>query len=159
MDRFHLVFFFFFFWDLGICHDASEKKKGWGGGVGSLAGLELADPGEGRASRRPFALRAAAAVVAAGCPLRADEPQELRLARGGGGGVAAVVARRGRLGPAWGRPSSAKAEHQVEGGLLLDVVVGEGAPVLQLLAGEDEPLLVGRDALIVLFVPSADVSS
>ena len=35
-------------------------------------------------------------------------------------------------------------------GLLLDVVVGEGAPVLQLLAREDEALLVGRDALLVL---------
>eukprot|EP00327_Prymnesium_parvum_P025429 CAMPEP_0113241266 /NCGR_PEP_ID=MMETSP0008_2-20120614/6707_1 /TAXON_ID=97485 /ORGANISM="Prymnesium parvum" /LENGTH=51 /DNA_ID=CAMNT_0000088667 /DNA_START=185 /DNA_END=337 /DNA_ORIENTATION=+ /assembly_acc=CAM_ASM_000153 len=30
-----------------------------------------------------------------------------------------------------------EAEHQVEGGLLLDVVVGEGAPVLELLASED----------------------
>jgi hypothetical protein len=34
----------------------------------------------------------------------------------------------------------------VEGGLLLDVVVGEGAAVLQLLAGEDEALLIRRDA-------------
>src|SRR3546814_21014476 len=46
--------------------------------------------------------------------------------------------------------SSAKAEHQVEGGLLLDVVVGQGAAVLQLLACEDEALLVWRDALLVL---------
>ena len=30
--------------------------------------------------------------------------------------------------------------------LLLDVVVGEGAAVLELLAGEDQALLVGRDA-------------
>ena len=30
------------------------------------------------------------------------------------------------------------------------VVVGEGPAVLQLLAGEDEALLVGRDALLVL---------
>ncbi len=30
--------------------------------------------------------------------------------------------------------------------LLLDVVVGQGAAVLQLLAGEDQTLLVGRDA-------------
>ena len=44
----------------------------------------------------------------------------------------------------------AEAEHQVQRRLLLDVVVGEGAPVLQLLAGEDEPLLVRRDALLVL---------
>ena len=34
--------------------------------------------------------------------------------------------------------------------LLLDVVVLEGATVLELLAGEDEPLLVGGDPLLVL---------
>ena len=33
---------------------------------------------------------------------------------------------------------------------LLDVVVRQGAAVLQLLAGEDQSLLVGRDALLVL---------
>jgi len=33
---------------------------------------------------------------------------------------------------------------------LLDVVVAQCAPVLQLLAGEDQPLLVWRDALLVL---------
>ena len=33
---------------------------------------------------------------------------------------------------------------------LLDVVVRQGAAILQLLAGEDEALLVGRDALLVL---------
>jgi hypothetical protein len=38
----------------------------------------------------------------------------------------------------------------VERGLLLDVVVAEGAAVLQLLAGEDQALLVGGDALLVL---------
>uniref|UniRef100_J3M467 Uncharacterized protein n=1 Tax=Oryza brachyantha TaxID=4533 RepID=J3M467_ORYBR len=46
--------------------------------------------------------------------------------------------------------AAAEAEHQVEGRLLLDVVVGEGAAVLELLAGEDEALLVRRDALLVL---------
>jgi hypothetical protein len=46
--------------------------------------------------------------------------------------------------------ATAEAEHQVEGGLLLNVVVGEGATVLELLAGEDEPLLVRGDALLVL---------
>ena len=40
--------------------------------------------------------------------------------------------------------------YQVEGGLLLDVVVRERAPVLQLLAREDQALLVGGDALLVL---------
>ena len=33
---------------------------------------------------------------------------------------------------------------------LLDVVVGEGPAILQLLAGKDEPLLVWGDALLVL---------
>ena len=38
----------------------------------------------------------------------------------------------------------------MKGALLLDVVVGEGAAVLELLAGEDQALLVRRDALLVL---------
>src|SRR3989344_5615108 len=46
--------------------------------------------------------------------------------------------------------AAAQTEQEVERGLLLDVVVGQGAPVLELLAGEDEALLVGRDALLVL---------
>ncbi|KAM0913281.1 hypothetical protein ACQ4PT_012266 [Festuca glaucescens] len=46
--------------------------------------------------------------------------------------------------------TTAQAEHQVEGGLLLDVVVSEGTSVLELLASEDEALLVRRDALLVL---------
>lgn len=41
-------------------------------------------------------------------------------------------------------------EDQVEGRLLLDVVVRKGAAVLELLAGEDETLLVRGDALLVL---------
>jgi len=45
---------------------------------------------------------------------------------------------------------AAQAEDEVEGRLLLDVVVREGAAVLELLAGKDEALLVGRDALLVL---------
>ena len=38
----------------------------------------------------------------------------------------------------------------MERGLLLDVVVRKGATVLELLAREDEALLVRRDALLVL---------
>ena len=38
----------------------------------------------------------------------------------------------------------------MEGGLLLDVVVSQGAAVLELLAGEDEALLIRGDALLVL---------
>ena len=46
--------------------------------------------------------------------------------------------------------AAAQAQHQVERRLLLDVVVRERAAVLQLLAREDQPLLVRRDALLVL---------
>lgn len=38
----------------------------------------------------------------------------------------------------------------MEGRLLLDVVVGEGPAVLELLPGEDQPLLIRRDPLLVL---------
>merc|ERR1712076_134315 len=41
-------------------------------------------------------------------------------------------------------------ENEMEGGLLLDVVVGEGPSVLELLASKDQPLLVRGDALLVL---------
>ena len=46
--------------------------------------------------------------------------------------------------------STAETEDEMESGLLLDVVVGEGSTVFELLASEDESLLVGRDALLVL---------
>jgi hypothetical protein len=38
----------------------------------------------------------------------------------------------------------------VEGRLLLDVVVGEGAAILKLLTSKDKTLLVRRDTLLVL---------
>ncbi len=38
----------------------------------------------------------------------------------------------------------------MEGGLLLNVVVGESAAVFELLAGEDQTLLVRRNAFLVL---------
>jgi len=38
----------------------------------------------------------------------------------------------------------------MEGGLLLDIVVGEGSSIFELLASEDQALLVGRDAFLVL---------
>merc|ERR1711874_840640 len=38
----------------------------------------------------------------------------------------------------------------MEGALLLDVVVGESSSVLQLLASEDQPLLIWGDSLLVL---------
>ena len=46
--------------------------------------------------------------------------------------------------------TTAQAQHQVQGRLLLDIVVSQGAAILQLLASEDQALLVGRDALFVL---------
>ena len=42
--------------------------------------------------------------------------------------------------------AATQPQHQVEGGLLLDVVVSQGAPILQLLAGKDQPLLVRGNA-------------
>jgi hypothetical protein len=46
--------------------------------------------------------------------------------------------------------STTETEDEVEGGLLLDVVVREGASVFQLLSGEDQSLLVWWDTLLVL---------
>ena len=46
--------------------------------------------------------------------------------------------------------AAAQAQHQVQRALLLDVVVGQGAPILQLLARKDQALLVRGDALLVL---------
>merc|ERR1712132_6285 len=46
--------------------------------------------------------------------------------------------------------AAAQAQHQVESALLLDVVVRQRAAVLELLAREDQALLVRRDALLVL---------
>jgi len=46
--------------------------------------------------------------------------------------------------------TATKTENQVESGLLLDVIVGEGTTVLELLASKDQTLLVWRNALLVL---------
>ena len=46
--------------------------------------------------------------------------------------------------------SSSESEDQMESGFLLDVVVGEGSSIFELLSSEDESLLVGWDALLVL---------
>jgi hypothetical protein len=50
----------------------------------------------------------------------------------------------------WLHDATTEAEHKVQGGLLLDVVVSQGAALLQLLAGEDQALLIRGDALLVL---------
>jgi hypothetical protein len=52
-----------------------------------------------------------------------------------------------------------KEEHQMQRRLLLDVVVRERAPVLELLARKDEPLLVGRDALLLFTMSMVSLDS
>ena len=46
--------------------------------------------------------------------------------------------------------AAAKAEDQVQGRFLLNVVVSQSLAILQLLASKDQALLVGRNALTVL---------
>lgn len=45
--------------------------------------------------------------------------------------------------------TTTEAEDQVESGLLLDVVVRKSTAILELLASEDQTLLVWRDTLLV----------
>merc|ERR1712226_1364280 len=46
--------------------------------------------------------------------------------------------------------STSKSEDEMEGGLLLDVVVAEGSAVFELLSGEDESLLIWGNSFLVL---------
>ena len=46
--------------------------------------------------------------------------------------------------------STAKSQNQMESRFLLDIVIRQGSSILQLLAGEDESLLVWGDSLLVL---------
>ena len=46
--------------------------------------------------------------------------------------------------------TTTETEDQVEGRLLLDVVVGESSAILKRLASEDQSLLIRGDALLVL---------
>ena len=46
--------------------------------------------------------------------------------------------------------TTTEAENKVKSRLLLDVIVLEGAALFELLAGEDEALLIRRDAFLVL---------
>ena len=46
--------------------------------------------------------------------------------------------------------TTAETKHQMKSGLLLNVVVGEGASILELLSSENEALLIGRDTFLVL---------
>ena len=46
--------------------------------------------------------------------------------------------------------AATESQHEVESGLLLDVVVRKSSAILELLSSEDESLLIGGDALLVL---------
>lgn len=46
--------------------------------------------------------------------------------------------------------TSSQAEHQVQGGFLLNVVVGQGASVFQLLSGKDKTLNVGASTYLLI---------
>ena len=46
--------------------------------------------------------------------------------------------------------SSTKAKNQVQSTLLLDVVVAQGAAILELLSSEDKTLLIRGDSLLIL---------
>jgi len=46
--------------------------------------------------------------------------------------------------------TTAQAQHQVKGRLLLDVVVGKGATILQLFTSKDQSLLIWGNAFLVL---------
>ena len=52
--------------------------------------------------------------------------------------------------------TATKTEDEMEGRLLLNVVVRESAAVPELLAGEDQTLLIGRDAFLVLDLGSVN---
>ena len=47
-------------------------------------------------------------------------------------------------------PHSTKSEHQVKSALLLDVIVGETAAILELFSSENETLLIWGNSLLVL---------
>ena len=46
--------------------------------------------------------------------------------------------------------TASQPENQMEGGLLLNVVIRQGPTILKLLASKDQPLLVWGDTLLIL---------
>ena len=46
--------------------------------------------------------------------------------------------------------TTSESEDQMESGLLLDVVIRESSSIFELLSGEDQSLLIGWDAFLVL---------
>jgi hypothetical protein len=61
-----------------------------------------------------------------------------------------AVVGSGECGEGGVDDTTTETEDEVEGGFLLDVVVRESAAILELLAGEDEALLIRGDAFLVL---------
>jgi hypothetical protein len=61
-----------------------------------------------------------------------------------------TVVATGQLGERGLDDTTTKTQHQMQRALLLNVVVAQGAAILELLASEDETLLIGRDAFLVL---------
>ena len=46
--------------------------------------------------------------------------------------------------------TTTKSQHQMKGGLLLDVVGRQSTAIFQLLASEDQPLLIRRNSFLIL---------
>lgn len=57
---------------------------------------------------------------------------------------------KGRIRKLTDLHTTTKAENQVKGGFLLDIVVRKSAAILKLLASEDQTLLVRGNSLLVL---------
>jgi hypothetical protein len=74
--------------------------------------------------------------------------RETSVALAADGLVAVVLGGKGLEGRL--NDTTTEAEDQVEGRLLLDVVVRQGAAILELLSSEDETLLVRGNSLLVL---------
>ena len=46
--------------------------------------------------------------------------------------------------------TTSESQDQMEGGLLLDIVIREGSTIFELLSSEDEPLLIWRNTFFIL---------
>ena len=63
--------------------------------------------------------------------------------------LVAVVLLRQKTQRRLDDPAS-QTQHQVKGGLLLNIVVGQSASVFQLFSGEDQTLLIRGDSFLIL---------
>ncbi len=61
-----------------------------------------------------------------------------------------TVVLLGKYGKGRLNNTTTQAKHEVKGTFLLNIVVRESAAVFELLAGEDQTLLIGGNALLVL---------